>query len=37
VIPFGEENKGAKFTFTLPTNPSLIPELEEIIPDNLIR
>lgn len=37
VTPYGEEGEGARFTFTLPTKSSLIPELEEIIPENLIR
>ncbi len=37
VTPYGEEGKGARFTFTLPTKTSLIPELEEIVPENLIR
>lgn len=37
VVPKGEEGVGASFRFTLPLDPSLITEIEEIVPENQMR
>ena len=37
IVPKGEEGVGASFRFTLPLDPDLITEVEEIIPENQMR